>query len=134
VAPRNEAERVTAEIWQELFGIEPVGIHDNFFALGGTSLLATQLIAPLGSAFRVELPVDILLEASTVAELAAAAEAAKARTTEETMERLFARLDALSDEDVRRMLAERQSMLPDAGDADGVAVDPEPWTAERSPA
>jgi acyl transferase domain-containing protein len=134
VAPRTEAERVTAAIWQELFGIEPVGIHDNFFALGGTSLLATQLIAPLGAAFRVELPVDILLEASTVAELAAAAEAAKARTTEETMERLFARLDALSDEDVCRMLAERQSTLPDAGDADGVAVDPEPWTAERSPA
>jgi NAD(P)-dependent dehydrogenase (short-subunit alcohol dehydrogenase family) len=44
VAPRNEVEQKLAEIWQELLGIELVGIHDNFFELGGDSIVSTQIV------------------------------------------------------------------------------------------
>jgi acyl transferase domain-containing protein/acyl carrier protein len=69
VAPRDRTEEEIATIWQDLLGIERIGIHDNFFELGGHSLLATQVIARLRSAFRVELPLRSMFEASTVKEL-----------------------------------------------------------------
>ncbi|MEP0883297.1 SDR family NAD(P)-dependent oxidoreductase [Trichocoleus sp. ST-U3] len=71
VAPRNEIEQGIANIWQELIGIEKVGIYDNFFELGGHSLLAVQTISRLRETFQLELPLRTLLfEASTIAELA----------------------------------------------------------------
>lgn len=70
VAPTNEIERRLATIWQQLFGIDQIGIHDNFFELGGDSLLATQLASRLRDAFQVELPLRSLFEIATVAGLA----------------------------------------------------------------
>lgn len=70
VAPRTETERVIAAVWREVLGVERVGIHDNFFHLGGHSLLAAQVMARLGNAFRVALPLRGLFEAATVASLA----------------------------------------------------------------
>jgi acyl carrier protein/NAD(P)-dependent dehydrogenase (short-subunit alcohol dehydrogenase family) len=69
VAPCNEVQRTLAELWQEVLGIDQVGINDNFFALGGDSLLATQVVSRLRSTFQVELPLQSLFEAPTVAEL-----------------------------------------------------------------
>ncbi|GAB1541398.1 hypothetical protein NUACC21_40690 [Scytonema sp. NUACC21] len=70
VAPSNYVEHKLANIFQELLGIEPIGIHDSFFALGGDSLTGTVLISQLRKNFQVELPVRSLFEAPTVAELA----------------------------------------------------------------
>ncbi|MUL39086.1 type I polyketide synthase [Gloeocapsopsis dulcis] len=70
VAPSNDVERKLADIFQELLGIEPIGIHDNFFALGGDSLTGTVLISQVRKHFQVELPIRSLFEAPTVAELA----------------------------------------------------------------
>jgi acyl transferase domain-containing protein len=69
VQPRDESEAAIAEIFQELLGIEQVGIHDNFFQLGGNSLIGTQLVTRLRGAFQVELPLRTLFDAATVAEL-----------------------------------------------------------------
>ncbi len=69
VAPRDRTEQEIATIWQDLLGIDRIGIHDNFFELGGHSLLATQVIARLRATFRVELPLRSMFEASTVKEL-----------------------------------------------------------------
>ena len=66
VAPGNSTEKNIAEIWQELLGIEKVGIHDNFFDLGGHSLLVAQVIARLRSVFPIEFPMGILFEKPTV--------------------------------------------------------------------
>lgn len=70
VAPRNETEEKLAEIWQEVLGIEKIGITDNFFELGGHSLKATRLIAEIYKHFRVELNISLLFEAPILGELA----------------------------------------------------------------
>jgi acyl transferase domain-containing protein len=70
VAPQTDLEEMLATVWQEFFGIERIGIHDNFFGLGGDSLSATQLISRLRVLFRMVLPANSLFEAPTIAELA----------------------------------------------------------------
>jgi acyl transferase domain-containing protein/acyl carrier protein len=70
VAPSNEIEQNLAEVWQQLLGIEKVGIHDNFFELGGDSLFATQLVFQLCKVFQVELSYKGFFNNPTVAELA----------------------------------------------------------------
>jgi len=70
VAPRDEVERKIAERYQNLLGIEKVGIYDNFFDLGGHSLIGTQLISQLRQDFQIELSMRLLFEAPSVAELA----------------------------------------------------------------
>jgi acyl transferase domain-containing protein len=72
IAARDETEQMIARIWQELLGIEPIGIHDNFFELGGQSLLATQVVARVRAALQTDLPLRRFFEGPTVAELALA--------------------------------------------------------------
>ena len=76
-APRTPLEEVIAGIWVEMLGVERVGIHDNFFTLGGHSLLGTRVIARMRDAFQLELPLRALFEAPTVCELAARVELAR---------------------------------------------------------
>jgi acyl transferase domain-containing protein/acyl carrier protein len=70
VAPQDEIERTIADIWQEVLGIQQVGIHDNFFDLGGDSLLVTQVVGRLRDAFQINLPLSLLFNFPTVAGLA----------------------------------------------------------------
>ncbi|HXM69498.1 MAG TPA: phosphopantetheine-binding protein, partial [Thermoanaerobaculia bacterium] len=63
------AERLT-EIWREVFELPAIGPRQSFFALGGDSLKATQVVARIEESFGVELPLDCLFSAPTVAELA----------------------------------------------------------------
>ncbi|MEU4503562.1 amino acid adenylation domain-containing protein [Streptomyces sp. NPDC024089] len=69
-APRNAVERAVTALWQELLGIERVGVHDNFFQLGGHSLLATQVASRLRKALRVDVPVRAVFDSPTPAQLA----------------------------------------------------------------
>jgi NAD(P)-dependent dehydrogenase (short-subunit alcohol dehydrogenase family)/acyl carrier protein len=68
VAPRNDQERSLAAVWSELLGIDPVGVHDNFFDLGGHSLLATRVLSRVQELFKVRLPLRTIFEAPTIAE------------------------------------------------------------------
>ncbi|MGH7411794.1 MAG: amino acid adenylation domain-containing protein, partial [Candidatus Methylomirabilis sp.] len=70
VAPRTEIEKELARIWEEVLGVERVGVKDNFFELGGHSLLATQVFSRIRSCFRVELPLSSLFAGPTVGEIA----------------------------------------------------------------
>jgi len=72
VAPRSALEEILATLWAEVLGVARVGIHDNFFELGGHSLLVTQLISRIRATFAVDLPVQELFTANTVARLAEA--------------------------------------------------------------
>ena len=69
-APQTAVEQVVASVFAEVLGVERVGLDDDFFALGGNSLIATQVVARLGAALDTRVPVRVLFEASTVGELA----------------------------------------------------------------
>lgn len=69
LAPRTPIERLLAEMYAEVLGVPRVGVHDDFFALGGHSLRATQIIARARAALRIELPLRSLFETPTVAGL-----------------------------------------------------------------
>ena len=69
-APQNELEQQIAQIWEEVLGLDGVGIHDNFFDLGGHSLMATQVVSRIREQLGIELPLSEIFEYSTVAELA----------------------------------------------------------------
>jgi amino acid adenylation domain-containing protein len=69
---RDEAEELIRAIWAEVLGRVQVGVNENFFDLGGHSLMATQVVSRLRSAFGLDLPLRAIFEAPTVAGLAAA--------------------------------------------------------------
>ncbi|MBV9788043.1 MAG: acyltransferase domain-containing protein, partial [Chloroflexi bacterium] len=94
VAPSTRLERKIAEVWQELLGVGQIGIHDNFFDLGGHSLMATQVISRLRQTFQVDLPLERMLETTTIAQLAAVVQDA-----------LIAKLEALPEEEALALLA-----------------------------
>ncbi|MFC5171871.1 type I polyketide synthase [Streptomyces mutomycini] len=66
VAPDSETEHQVADIWQELLGVESVGVQDNFFELGGSSLLGLQVVHRLRQELAVAVPLTIVYEGPTV--------------------------------------------------------------------
>jgi acyl transferase domain-containing protein/thioesterase domain-containing protein len=70
-APSNEEERFLAEVWQELLGVERVGTHDDFFELGGQSLIAVRLFNRIKKHYKLEFGLAVLFEAPTIAACAA---------------------------------------------------------------
>jgi acyl transferase domain-containing protein len=117
-APGNDDERKIVEVWQHFLGVEPVGIHDKFFELGGHSLLAIQLIARLCEVFGVEIPVQSIFEAPTVAllakiierERAAAPPADLSTGSGNQLEQMLSLVEGLSDEEVEALLNETESI------------------------
>ncbi|HEY6801976.1 MAG TPA: amino acid adenylation domain-containing protein [Pyrinomonadaceae bacterium] len=77
VAPRTRTELTLADVWSDLLDLPHVGVHDNFFDLGGHSLLTTQLISRVRELFNVELPLREVFQQPTIAQLAVAIEAAR---------------------------------------------------------
>ncbi|HEV2843814.1 MAG TPA: condensation domain-containing protein, partial [Thermoanaerobaculia bacterium] len=74
--PRTQTEEMVAAVWADLLSLQRLGIHDSFFDLGGHSLLATQAMARVRESFGIDLPLRLLFERPTVAELAAEIDAA----------------------------------------------------------
>jgi acyl carrier protein len=106
LAPRTPVEARVAGIVAALLGLEHVGVDDNFFLLGGHSLLGTQLITRLRDAFDVELTLRSLFEAPTVAKLATEIECV-----------LVAKIAALGEEEVERLLS-----MPEPGQSKRTAT------------
>ncbi|HZG03173.1 MAG TPA: condensation domain-containing protein, partial [Streptomyces sp.] len=71
VEPRDELEQQVAAAWREILGVREVGVHDDFFDLGGHSLLMTRLAARLSSAHGLHVPLRELFDKPTVARMAA---------------------------------------------------------------
>ena len=70
VAPQSDVEKKLATLWRESFGIDKIGIHDNFFDLGGDSILAVHIFVQIEKVLKVKLPLATLLGAPTIAQLA----------------------------------------------------------------
>jgi aryl carrier-like protein len=92
VAPRTATEKLVAEIWCDLIGLEEAGVHDNFFDLGGHSVLVTQVVARLRKVFDLEIGMRTIFERPTIAELA---------ETIESM--LIEQISSLSEEEAQRL-------------------------------
>jgi len=69
VAPRTPTETALAKVWCELLDVERIGIHDNFFTLGGHSLIAVRMLFRIHNALGVDLPVNAVLKNPTLAAL-----------------------------------------------------------------
>jgi acyl transferase domain-containing protein len=115
--PGDELEAALAEIWQELFGIERIGVEDDFLALGGHSLLAIQVTTQIRNTLAVDLPVSALFEQPTITllarrlreergEIAAPQEAAES----DDLDALLAQVEELSPEEVQALLAAERAV------------------------
>ena len=93
IAPQTTTEKSLASIWTKLLGINRVGINDNYFELGGDSLLATQLVSQVRRVFEVELPLVDLFQHPILAELAASIE-----------EIIIEQMEEISEEEAEQLL------------------------------
>jgi len=98
VAPRTPIERRLAVLLGSLLGLERVSVEDNFFVLGGHSLLGTQMIARVRDAFGVELSLRCLFDVPTISQLAAQIEAL-----------IVAKLEAMSEEEAQLLMSRTES-------------------------
>lgn len=109
VAPGNEIEQIITEKWQETLGVEPIGIYDSFFELGGDSLVALPIISDLRDTFQVELPLTTLFNKANIAALAQAIvnnEAKPGQTAK--IARSLKRIQEMSTEDVKKQLESKK--------------------------
>jgi len=100
VAPSNEVEEIVAKIWQEILGIEKVGVKDHFIDLGGHSLLAAQMISRLREYFQIDLPMQELFDRPTVEEM-----------SELIFELVLGQVEDLSEEEIQTVLQSEGSEL-----------------------
>jgi amino acid adenylation domain-containing protein/non-ribosomal peptide synthase protein (TIGR01720 family) len=109
VAPRTPVEEVLCDIWSEVLGLERVGVQDDFFELGGHSLMATRVLSSVRRIFRLELPLQVLFGAHTIAELALALTDFEAQPGQiEKIARVMQKLKRISAEDVRTQLDQKR--------------------------
>jgi hypothetical protein len=107
--PRTALERDLAELWVELLNLPAVGVHSNFFEIGGHSLLAVQLLSRVRQIYLVDLSLEVVYSGEfTVAELAKAIELKEIEQAGGDYQALLQELEGLSDEEVRALLAEEQ--------------------------
>ncbi|HEY0601268.1 MAG TPA: beta-ketoacyl synthase N-terminal-like domain-containing protein [Herpetosiphonaceae bacterium] len=114
VAPSTDDERLVAGIWQEVLGIEQIGIHDDFFELGGHSLLVTLIAGRLRDVLGVEIPIEKLFEKPTIAGILEIK--AELQTSEDSAAaEILSLLAQLSDEEAELELRRRLSSFDDQG-------------------
>ena len=106
VLATNAAEQQLVAVWEEVLDIRPVGIHDNFFDLGGHSLAASRVIARVIQTFQLELPVKALFDAPTVAWMAAIITQNKLRQASNAeLTRMLCEVEAMTEEEAQKQLA-----------------------------
>ncbi|MGH9897066.1 MAG: AMP-binding enzyme, partial [bacterium] len=120
VAPRTPVEELLAEIWAEVLKLERVGIHDNFFELGGHSLLLTQVASRVRQAFQVLLPLRVLFDAPTIADLTRAIAAAQLEQADATAAaQMMEELKQLSPDEIKALLQAEGGLRISEADHDG---------------
>ena len=104
---KTPVEQELSQIWAEVLSLEKVGIHDNFFDLGGHSLAATRVVSQVLKQFQVELSLESLFRSPTVAEMAAVIVEHQGRKLEQKeLNRIVTELESLSDEEAECQLGD----------------------------
>jgi len=104
-APRNFLEQELARIWSEVLAIDAIGVRDDFFELGGDSLLATKVAVRALKELKIEVPLKLLFRAPTIAGLTAEfGQGAAGKPSDTELGTLLDRIESLSDEEVRQWL------------------------------
>jgi acyl carrier protein len=105
LAPRGPVEELISELWSEVLKVDQVGINDNFFDLGGHSLLLSQVAARIKVAFSVDMPLRALFDAPTISQLAVAIAAEQMKAAEfNEAARTLEEIQRLSDNEIRLLL------------------------------
>jgi len=105
--PKTPLEKKIAQIWSEVLGLQKVGIHDNFLQLGGDSILAAQIINRVREEMQVEVPLLIFIESPTIADMTTKiAEFQAEKVRPEEVSEILDELEAISEEDAKKMLSE----------------------------
>jgi hypothetical protein len=108
VAPRTATEAVLAGLWSEVLGAERVGVRDDFFALGGYSLVATQIVSRVRDTLHVDVSVRLLFQHPTVSRLAEALIARERKAGQvERVAQLVQRVNAMSLDELKHARAAR---------------------------
>ncbi|MEM7587356.1 MAG: acyltransferase domain-containing protein [Acidobacteriota bacterium] len=110
-APQTPEEQGVARVWQQVLGIPQIGLHDNFFDLGGDSLITTQIQAQLHRHFGVGVAIEQLFEELTVAGQARLVQQALAEQQSTTEESILEQLTSMSDEDAEAELSKLATQL-----------------------
>jgi nonribosomal peptide synthetase DhbF len=111
--PRDDLERILAEIIGRVLRLERVGVHDRFFQMGGNSLTAIQVISRVRDLFKAEVTVASFFEHATVAGLAASLRANPAANAQvEKVASARARIASLLPEERQRLLAQKRDAAP----------------------
>jgi amino acid adenylation domain-containing protein len=111
-APRSKIEKLLAEIWAEVLGIDQVGIHDNFFDLGGHSLAASRVISRVIPLLKLDLPVRALFDAPTVARMAELVQQNQAHIDDAALEQMLQLVETMTEEET--LLSVDKKNLPPA--------------------
>jgi acyl carrier protein len=104
--PVDEVERELADIWEELIGVGGLGVDDDFFELGGDSLVAVRLVARIRERLGIELDVRALFDCQTIARLAARVREELGTTAQDrSMSQFLEMVEQMSDDEVEVILA-----------------------------
>ena len=105
--PRNETEYCVVQIWQEVLDVRPIGVHDNFFDLGGHSLAATRVVSRVFEQYQLAIPLQSLFQSPTVAEMAAVIAEHQGKGLEASqLTAILDELESLSDVEAQRLVSE----------------------------
>jgi len=106
VAPRSSVEELVAKIWATVLKLNRIGVNNNFFDLGGYSLLAIQIVSQIRELFDIDLPLRVVFEAPTVAEMAAVITEHQGKAfAKEELSRVLDELELMSDEEAQGLVA-----------------------------
>jgi len=106
--PQSDAEQVLSQIWSEVLALDQVGIHDNFFDLGGHSLAATRIVSQVLKKFQFEMPLKALFDSPTVAEMAVIITENQAkRVSDAELARMLREVEAMTEEEAQKQLGEK---------------------------
>jgi NAD(P)-dependent dehydrogenase (short-subunit alcohol dehydrogenase family)/acyl carrier protein len=110
VQPETDIEKQICQEWENLLGIEGIGVNDNFFDLGGDSLIGTQLVSRLRKIYNTDIPLVSVFENATVRGIAAILQSNKVNDPDtELMADIFEKVDQMSEEEIAKILSKKNN-------------------------